>query len=276
MRQPHLYLFILCVIPFTCWTASGAMDSSPEHHRELFSVSSSDDVVLQGEKWSSALASDPLYARPLFIFVHQYTVMGGSRQLMAGMARHAVSCGYEAVTFDLRGAGGSSGSCTFRNRSERDDVLAVVRHLEQSSPRPLLLVGSSAGAALAGSVLDSSARVLGGVFVGYTWGWGASLLFGWAFASLQHSSKPKLFVVGTADEFTSMAQYASRVAGLAGSSNEVAVIEGKNHFQIEAPEYDQFVVDKAVAMAEKISSMVRDEAGGDEEACSEEEDRSIE
>lgn len=172
---------------------------------------------------------------------------------MTGMARHTASLGYEAVTFDLRGAGDSSGSCTFRNKSERNDVLAMIRHLEVSSSRPILLVGSSAGAALAGSVLETSSRVLGGVFVGYTWGWGASLLFGWAFSEVKQSTKPKVFVVGTADEFTSMSQYSSMMKAVGGEKNEMVVIQGKNHFQIEAPEYDQYVVEQAISLAERIA-----------------------
>jgi pimeloyl-ACP methyl ester carboxylesterase len=181
------------------------------------------------------------------------------------MARAAAQCGYEAVTFDLRGAGDSSGRCSFRCKSEAGDARAVVAHLlservservseEEGGGRGVFLVGSSAGAAVAGSVLDFSPRVLGGLFVGYTWGWAASLLFGWAFHSLECSTKPKLFVVGTADEFTSMAQYEWRLRGLAGSLNRMEVIEGKNHFQIEAPVYDEFVVQQAISFLETITT----------------------
>ena len=180
--------------------------------------------------------------------------MGGSRQLMAGMARHAATVGYEAVTFDLRGAGDSTGTCTFRNKSERADVLAMIAHLEESTQRSIFLVGSSAGAALAGSVLDSSPRIIGGLFVGYTWGWCASLLFGWAFASIKASTKPKMFVIGTADEFTSMAQYEDMFSKLKGELNEKAIIKGKNHFQIEGPEYDEYVVEKVTSLLNLVPS----------------------
>jgi pimeloyl-ACP methyl ester carboxylesterase len=109
--------------------------------------------------------------------------------------------------------------------------------------------------------------VLGGLFVGYTWGWCASLLFGWAFEGIQRSTKPKLFVVGTADEFTSMGQYERRVRGLGGRLNEVAVLEGLNHFQIEAPACDAFVVQHVVSFLDKMEEQARDTAGAGEETC---------
>ena len=251
------------------------MESESLVTSSLFTVQSGEGaerVTLQCERWSSPRClphslPHSLTPRPVILFVHQYTVMGGSRALMAGMARAAAQCGYEAVTFDLRGAGDSSGRCSFRCKSEAGDARAVVAHLlservseegseegEEGGGRGVFLVGSSAGAAVAGSVLDFSPRVLGGLFVGYTWGWAASLLFGWAFHSLECSTKPKLFVVGTADEFTSMAQYEWRLRGLAGSLNRMEVIEGKNHFQIEAPVYDEFVVQQAISFLETITT----------------------
>lgn len=226
----------------------------------IFSVASDTNVVLQCERWTSKLAADSQHStRPLILFVHQYTVMGGCRLLMAGLARLAADAGFEAVTFDLRGAGQSTGTCTFRNRSESRDVKAVIRYLEDESPRQLFLVGSSAGAALVGSVLDFSPRVVGGLFVGYTWGWRASLLFGWAFESIERSSKPKLFIVGTADEFTSMAQYQERLSRLAGRLNRLEVLPGLNHFQIEAPACDQFVVNKLLLFLDAVAAQEEQE-----------------
>jgi hypothetical protein len=60
--------------------------------------------------------------------------------------------------------------------------------------KDVFVVGSSGGAALAGSVLDYSDCVKGGMLIGYTWGWWASFLFGWAFSAIETSAKPKIFV----------------------------------------------------------------------------------
>jgi hypothetical protein len=49
-----------------------------------------------------------------------------------------------------------------------------------------------------------------------------------------------------------MAQYEWRLRGLAGSLNRMEVIQDKNHFQIEAPVYDEFVVQQAISFLETI------------------------
>jgi uncharacterized protein len=203
------------------------------------SLSTSDSVQLSVRKWKGSDSGRDF----LILFVHQYSVMGGQGQLMEGMARRVVKQGYDAVTFDLRGAGRSTGKSSWTNQYELLDVQTVLDHVLQSTNKKIFLVGSSGGAPLAGATLDYSDRIVGGLFVGYVWGFWASILFGWAYSSLQNSPKPKLFVVGTKDEFTSMSQYEYRIARLSGSMNEMRIIEGKNHFEIEAPVYDQQIAD---------------------------------
>lgn len=233
-----------------------------------FVTASTDGVILSCKKWISASTANS--SSPLILFVHQYTVMGGCGQLMEGMASRVAAAGYDAVTFDLRGAGKSTGTCTYTNTHEFNDVLAVVRHLEESTSKDIFMVGSSGGAPLAGAVLDSTNRIIGGLFIGYTWGFWTSIIFGWAYSSLQQSVKPKLFVVGTNDEFTTMDQYASRIAGLSGGVNEMKVIEGKNHFEIEAPQFDNLMANYI------IEFLVRIDEGGkkSEEKCALEKDES--
>jgi len=160
---------------------------------------------------------------------------------MEGMARIMSSKGYESVTFNLRGIGRSSGSSTWMCRNELLDVQSIIRYVTETLDRDVFLVGSSAGAPLAGAALDSSHRVKGAAFIGYVWGFWASFLFGWAYSSIESCEKPKLFIVGDKDEFTSMSQYNSKMSKLRGISNHMKVIEGKNHFQIESPEYDATV-----------------------------------
>lgn len=70
---------------------------------------------------------------------------------------------------------------------------------------------------------------------------------------LQQSTKPKLFVIGSRDEFTSMGQYMSRIKQLQGEINLTKVIDGKNHFEIEQPTYDE---DIATWVHEFISTQI--------------------
>jgi pimeloyl-ACP methyl ester carboxylesterase len=89
------------------------------------------------------------------LVVHQYSVMGGSQDLMRGIAREfATRHGVVAVTFNLRGVGGSSGRCTLTGHGEADDVADVGRWLQAAGFARILLVCSSAGAPIGGSALD--------------------------------------------------------------------------------------------------------------------------
>lgn len=205
--------------------------------RRLFSpvsIASTDDVTLAGKIWSSP---DTHVSSPMLLFVHQYAQMGGQGALMEGMAAESLQYGFAALTFDLRGAGDSDGSCTITNQAELADVRAAIDYLVAQTSREIFLVGSSGGAPLVGAALDHSPRVIGGAMIGYVWGWWASWLFGWAYPALERSAKPTLFVVGDRDEFTSISTYRQRISGLPGIS-EMRLIEGKNHFEIEAPCFD--------------------------------------
>ena len=48
----------------------------------------------------------------------QWSILGGQASLMHGIARELTDCGLTAVTFDMRGVGGSSGSRTVRGAAE--------------------------------------------------------------------------------------------------------------------------------------------------------------
>ena len=89
------------------------------------------------------------------LLVHQYSVMGGSQELMRGIARElAFRQGCVAVTFDLRGVGGSSGRCTLTGHGEADDVETMGKWLQEEGFSRILLLCTSAGAPIGGSALD--------------------------------------------------------------------------------------------------------------------------
>ncbi len=89
------------------------------------------------------------------LVVHQYSIMGGSQELMRGIARaFALTHGVTACTLNLRGVGGSSGHATLRGHAEVDDVVAVGQWLQHAGFSHILLVCSSAGGPIGGSALD--------------------------------------------------------------------------------------------------------------------------
>ena len=80
------------------------------------------------------------------VMVHPYTILGGVQGLLRGMAEGVARRGYTAVTFDMRGAGRSTGRASLTGSTEVGDVAAVCRWVaENIKPRGIVLVGSSAG-----------------------------------------------------------------------------------------------------------------------------------
>lgn len=100
---------------------------------------------------------------------------------------------------------------------------------------------AGAGAAIAGSAVDKVNQVIGYVSLGYPFGLTASILFGRHNKALLQSSKPKLFVMGTKDGFTSVKQLENKLKTSAGR-NEIHLIEGAGHFQMEGPSFDAQMV----------------------------------
>ena len=80
------------------------------------------------------------------VLVHPYSILGGCQGLLRGIAAGLAERGYKAVTFDMRGAGKSSGRASLTGFAEIKDVIAVCKWVcENLSVHRILLVGSSAG-----------------------------------------------------------------------------------------------------------------------------------
>ncbi|EFJ29490.1 hypothetical protein SELMODRAFT_410443 [Selaginella moellendorffii] len=172
------------------------------------------------------------------VLVHQFTVLGGCQGLLKGMATELNNRGYLVVTFDMRGAGRSSGRATLMGSSEVQDVVRVCEWAVEKIPASrIVLVGSSAGAPIAGSAVDQVKEVVGYVGLGYPFGFWASVLFGRHNKAILQSAKPKLFVMGTRDGFTSVKQLESKLKSAVGRA-ETRLVPGVGHFQMEAPDYD--------------------------------------
>lgn len=99
------------------------------------------------------------------------------------------------------------------------------------------MIHLNTGAPIAGSAVDLVDEIVGYVSLGYPFGWTASILFGRHHKAILQSPKPKLFVMGTKDGFTSVKQLANKIKTAAGRA-ETHLIEGASHFQMEGPSYD--------------------------------------
>lgn len=185
------------------------------------------------------------------VLVHPYSIMGGCQALVMGIARELVHRGYVAVTFDMRGVGSSTGKASFTGFKEIRDVVAVCNWVIQNlSVQRVLLVGSSAGAPIAGSAVDKVEQVVGYVSLGYPFGFISSILFGRHHKAILRSPKPKIFVMGTRDGFTSVKQLKGKLKSAAGHV-EMRLLEGVTHFEMEGPAYDEQMAHLIVEFAEK-------------------------
>ncbi|KAJ4978487.1 hypothetical protein NE237_009267 [Protea cynaroides] len=188
----------------------------------------------------------------VIVLVHPYSVLGGCQALLRGIAAALADRGYKAVTFDMRGAGKSTGRASLTGSSEIRDVIAVCNWVsENMSTDRILLVGSSAGAPISGSAVDQVEEVVGYVSLGYPFGMLSSILFGRHHKAILESPKPKLFVMGTRDGFTSVKQLENKLKSAAGHV-ETHLIEGAGHFQMEGPGYDTQMVDLIVPFIKSL------------------------
>lgn len=186
------------------------------------------------------------------VLVHPYSLMGGCQGMLWGLASGLANFGYLAVTFDMRGVGRSTGGKSVTGFAEVKDVISVCRWVcENLSVNKILLVGSSAGAPIAGSAVDQVKQVVGYVSIGYPFGLMASILFGRHHKAILQSPKPKLFIMGTRDGFTSVKQLKNKLCSAAGRV-ETHLIEGVSHFELEGPEFDAQMVDLVVKFAESL------------------------
>lgn len=82
----------------------------------------------------------------VIVLVHPYSILGGFQGLLKGIASGLAEKGYQAVTFDMRGVGRSTGRASLTGFAEVNDVVAVCNWVSQNlSSDKILLVGSSAG-----------------------------------------------------------------------------------------------------------------------------------
>ncbi|KAF5735742.1 hypothetical protein HS088_TW15G01258 [Tripterygium wilfordii] len=206
---------------------------------ESFTVETSDGVKLHTRLFKP---KEEIKDNLVVVLVHPFSILGGFQGLLRGIAAGFADKGYRAVTFDMRGAGRSTGRASLTGFAEIKDVDAVCKWVcENLSTDRILLVGSSAGAPIAGSAVDQIEQVVGYVSLGYPFGLISSILFGRHYKAILKSPKPKLFVMGTRDGFTSVKQLESKLRSASGRV-EKHLIEGAGHFEMEGPDYDARMV----------------------------------
>ncbi|CAI5495336.1 unnamed protein product [Closterium sp. Naga37s-1] len=128
--------------------------------QEQHEVASTDNVTLCVKTWPARPSFDGDNEQRqkqalMAVIVHPYSRMGGSQFVTQGLAEYLCLRGFNVVTFDLRGAGKSTGHASFTGEPEVADVMAVCRWASEKYGQRILLVGSSAGDPTAGSALPT-------------------------------------------------------------------------------------------------------------------------
>lgn len=194
------------------------------------------------------------------VMAHQYSVLGGCQALMKGMATELAGRGFTVLTFDMRGVGRSTGRPSLTGYAEVQDVVAVCHWAtEHLDARSIILVGNSAGAPIAGSAIDEVAEVVGYVALGYPFGILASVLFGRHNKPVLASQKPKLFVMGTSDGFTSVKQLEAKLKTASGR-NDTRLVQGAGHFEMEGPQFDREMADYIIEFSESLPQQPQPDA----------------
>ena len=136
------------------------------------------------------------------------------------------SFGFPVLRFNFRGAGLSQGEHDYGN-GELEDVRAALDWLEHEFHRPLIFAGFSFGAAAGLRAACPDSRVRAAIALGLP----ISPIDDrkYDFSLLTNCAKPKLFISGDHDQFSSPAQLESLVKSIP-DPKKLVLIGGADHF----------------------------------------------
>lgn len=180
---------------------------TPNLYPKQFSIYTDDGVKLSCRSFGNISSKAPasMIESIVFVLVHPYGVMGGSSSNMLGLALSLADKGFGSIIFDHRGIGKSTGYKSIFGNSEVIDVISICKDIKsKNSGINVVLIGSSAGAPIAGSAVDECENVIAYIGIGYVFGFWPSLLFRQHYNKILRSKKHKLFIMGDSDGFTSV------------------------------------------------------------------------
>jgi uncharacterized protein len=192
----------------------------PVLHRSLFLAGAAGR--LEAQLWTSGSAEPPMAA----LICHPHPLFGGTmhNKVVFQAAKSLHRLGLPVLRFNFRGAGLSEGTHD-RGRGELEDVRTALGFLAQEFPgRPLVLAGFSFGAWVGLRVGAEDRRVTRLVGLGIP-------VNDSGFGYLGDCVKPKLFVVGTADQFAARERVQALVDSLP-APKALVFVEGADHFFI--------------------------------------------
>jgi hypothetical protein len=162
------------------------------------------------------------------VVCHPHPVYGGT--LHNKVVFHAMKAlnnlGLPVLRFNFRGAGLSHGEHD-RGAGEIDDLRAALDWLDREFHRPIVFAGFSFGAAIGLRAAAPDPRVPALIGLGTPISLVDNRSYDYEF--LTDSTKPKLFVSGSRDQFASKAKLETLVQSLA-EPKKLVIIEAADHF----------------------------------------------
>ncbi len=175
---------------------------------------------LEAQLWTSPTAQPAMTA----LVCHPHPLYGGTmhNKVVFQAAKSLHVMGLPVLRFNFRGAGLSEGTHD-QGRGEREDVRCAIDFLSGEFPGvPVVLAGFSFGASVGLRVGVGDARVTRLLGIGIP-------VNDAGFSFLRGSTKPKLFVVGTQDEFAARERVEELVRTLE-EPKRLVFVEQADHF----------------------------------------------
>jgi len=161
------------------------------------------------------------------VVCHPHPLFGGT--MHTKVVYHAMkalnSFGLPVLRFNFRGVGLSDGEHA-KGRGEVEDARAALNWLDQEFHRPIIFAGFSFGAATGLRAAYDDPRVAGLIALGPPLAVEGRL---YNYDFLKDCAKPKLFVAGANDQYSSRADLKTLYDALPGPK-VLAVVEGGDHF----------------------------------------------
>jgi hypothetical protein len=135
------------------------------------------------------------------VICHPHPMFGGTmaNDIVRAVYKYFGNQGYPALRFNFRGVGNSPGWFT-DGEGEREDAISAVQFLcsQQPAIERILIIGYSFGAMIGASIIDEMDIIWGYIAISYPF----TMLP--RYISQAQSSKPKLFLMGEQDDYTSI------------------------------------------------------------------------
>ena len=197
-----------------------------------------DDVLIPSSDGVQIACKISNKRSPLAVVIsHPYGPLGGNmmNNVVYALTQHLSNFGFTTLRFNFRGVPPSTGRTSWTGAGEKDDMRAVCEYALtqfERPPRKIIIIGYSHGSVVGSALGGEMPEVHAYAAIAYPFSVAFALtLFrqGGYFTSAIKGEKPKLFVMGSQDQFTGIGAFMRKVK-LLPSPIEVVTMEGVDHF----------------------------------------------